>query len=74
MEGYERMILKDIIDEVSLPGPVSFEYNDTVYYTSTPIIDDFIDDNKDTLLYKNVISITPEVTSYGVKLIVKLHD
>lgn len=68
------MILKDIIDEVSLPGPVSFEYNDTVYYTSTPIIDDFIDDNKDTLLYKNVISITPEVTSYGVKLIVKLHD
>lgn len=74
MKGYERMILKDIIDEVSLPGPVSFEYNDTVYYTSTPIIDDFIDDNKDTLLYKNVISITPEVTSYGVKLIVKLHD
>lgn len=68
------MILKNIIDEISLPGLVSFEYNNTVYDISTPIIDDFIDDNKDNLLYKKVKSIMPEATSYGIKLNITLSD
>lgn len=74
MKGCGCMILKDIIDEVSLPGPVSFEYNNTTYEISMIIVEDFVDDNKDSLLYKKIYSIMPEATDYGYgsKLIAKL--
>lgn len=68
------MILKNIIDNLELIGPVLFEYKDIQYNTSTPTIDDFLDDSYQYLLYKNIFYIEPRVTEFGVELFVKLID
>lgn len=69
-----KLILKNIIECVSLIGPVTFDYQDISYDTSTPTIEDFVDDSYQYLLYKKVSSIEPITTEYGFKMLVRLND
>lgn len=68
------MILKDIIENISLIGIITFNYRDVQYDTTTPVIEDFFDDSYQYLLYKNISSIEPITTEYGIKMIVNLID
>lgn len=68
------IILKDFIENISIPANISFEYKSTIYEISTPVIDDFIDDNKLDLLNKRIYCIEPIIDENESRLLVKLND
>lgn len=67
------MKLRDFIN-INLMNLVEFKYKDIIYKSSTPIVQDFIDDEMEFLFDKRINSISTKVIEYDVVLLIELID